>query len=60
MCSESIKQRIADLRDSAKRLRQAAEYAERNVDRNHDRDRAAAMDQQARELEQQFNSEVAE
>lgn len=60
MCSESIKQRIADLRDSAKRLRQAAEYAERNVDRNHDRDRAAEMDREARALEEQLNSGVAE
>lgn len=56
MCSETIKQRIADLRARAQHVRTAAQYAERNTDRQRELAEARALeaqaDQLARELEQ--------
>lgn len=56
MCSESIKQRIADLRDSAKKTRIAAQYADRTDDMRRDLADADKLDAEAKALERELQS----
>ena len=54
MCSESIKQRIADLRDSARDYRESAARAERYEDGFQDRQYAKRADEEANRLEREL------
>lgn len=60
MCSESIKQRIADLRDQASHLRQCAAHAERYEDGFADRKRAKELADEADALEASLNATTQE
>lgn len=56
MCSESIKQRIADMRDSAKHLRIAAQYADTTDAMRRDLADADMLDAEAKALERKLQS----